>query len=139
MRTGFTTHSQCMDCRVHAWFPSCLPELTLASTATRKRPSCFNLLHQIDRANGENKDVAAMLVDYNTANSIIGAFQVGLAEAKAAVMLKTKCCPEFVKLLTMTVKQYGVSHNGKSSFMTHEALCAECWAVGYMGTQLCQH
>ena len=70
-------------------------------------------------------DASSTIAEWESESDICNAFQIGKAEARAALMLKTKTDPDFVAFLTNAVKVHGFSANGKAGVITHDALTTE--------------
>lgn len=61
---------------------------------------------------------------WNHAQSVAQAFQIGIHEARAALNLKTKCCEQFVQLMSDAVATHGMK------IITHEAIGGDAIVLG---------
>ena len=81
-------------------------QITFGSTSTRRRPNCFNWLHQLRllSRNGMPDDVALsrwkMASDFGQSNAI------GMEESKAVVNLVRSCSSSFVGILQARVRLF---------------------------------
>ena len=100
--------------------------ITMASAATRRMPNCFNHLHQMRKMEVLGCNSGNDAVDWNKKTSVMRAFNIGPAEAAAALNLARHLTQDFVENMQRLVQRHGFIRGP----LTHAALALECIRVG---------
>lgn len=76
-------------------------------------------------------DMTASLTAWHSSSDLVSAFNIGMTEAKAAMAIYAKFDKGFTAVVTKAVKQFGFSNNGKSGFITHDALASDVLEMNF--------
>ena len=107
--------------------------ITMASTSTRRAPNCFNHLHQLRKLEALGASAGNDTIDWNCKAGVMKAFNVGPAEAAAAMNLAKGVPLEFVYRLQKLVEKCGFARGP----LTHTALALDSICLGKGPTLAC--